>query len=87
MAGQIGGYNNVSKFDEIWKSKTDVQKRMLEYCKTQKDVEADDCFAGLQMWGLDQMMNNNRNLGREEWDLLDSIMEEASNMRQALLGK
>jgi len=80
FASQSAGFRNISKFDEIWTSRTDAQKRMFEHCNTQKEVPVDDCFSGLQMWAMDQMMRgfDSGNYRSEDPPLLTSIVRAVS---------
>ncbi|MBE9127103.1 MULTISPECIES: hypothetical protein [unclassified Coleofasciculus] len=46
-------YQAFSKFDEIWKNPADRQKRLFDYCNTQKDLQVDQCFSFLELWTTD----------------------------------
>lgn len=44
-----------STWDDIWKTPTDRQKRLFDYCNTQKDFTVQQCFSFLQVWVVDAM--------------------------------
>ncbi|HAG82094.1 MAG TPA: hypothetical protein DCL61_13235 [Cyanobacteria bacterium UBA12227] len=60
MLSRIPGVYDIFKnFDEIWKNPADRQKRLFDYCNTQKNVEVDQCFNFLRVWVMDQFESDN----------------------------
>ena len=72
----------LGKFDEIWKNPVDRNKRLIDYCNTQKDVGVSQCFGFLQMWIGDEMENREYRNIDELQNLTDAVMDEIIKMRQ-----
>ena len=65
------------KFDEIWKNPVDRQKRLFDYCNTQKDVQVNQCFSFIQIWIEDEIENRNYS----NIDELENLSDEIDKMR------
>ena len=65
------------KFDQIWKNPVDRQKRLFDYCNTQKDAQVNQCFSFIQIWIEDEMENRDYN----NIDELENLSDEIDKMR------
>src|ERR687885_603461 len=63
-----------SKFDEIWKNPADRQKRLFDYCNSQKDFSTSNCFNFIKMWALDLTDDSNRNDLSELYNVIDAVI-------------
>ena len=64
--------NTLYKFDEIWKNPTDRQKRLFDYCNSQKDFPVDQCLSFLDAWAGDKFEADNY----DDFDELDNLIDE-----------
>ena len=63
-----------NKFDEIWKNPADRQKRLFDYCNSQKDFSTSNCFNFIKMWALDLTDDSNRNDLSELYNVIDAVI-------------
>ena len=65
-------YYTFKDFDDIWKNPTDRQKRLFDYCNTQKNFPVDRCLSLLNAWAGDQFEGDNY----DDFDELENLIDE-----------